>query len=105
MRAAHQPSWTPLFGQLAVTLSAFGLMALWPSQNGKNLVVPLPGAGNVNLLTTVAHGGIRLVGSGPLDGSFVIEGDRALISRRLEGMPALLLAAPQSGCSESGDLK
>ena len=104
MRSGRRTSRVPIFGQLAVTLGAFGMMAFWPSQSGKVLVVPLPGAGDMDLLTAMAQGGIRLVGSGPFDGSFVVEGDRAVMSRRLEGIPTLLLAAPPSGCSGFGDV-
>ena len=104
MRTGHQTSRFPLFGQLAVTVGAFGLMAFWPSQDGKVLVVPLPGAADTDLLAAMAQDGIRLIGSGPLDGSFVVAGDRALLSRRLEGIPSFLVAAPPSGCSGSGDL-
>ena len=104
MRSGHPTSRAPLLGQLAVTLSAFGLMAFWPAQSGKVLVVPLPGTGDIDLLTAMAQDGIRLIGSGPVDGSLVVEGDRAVVSRQLEGIPSFLVAAPPSGCSGSGDL-
>ena len=99
MRTGHRTSRVPLLSQLVVTLSAFGLIAFWPSQSGKVLIVPLPGAGDIDLLTA-----IRLIGSGPVRGSLVVEGDRAVVSRRLEGIPSFLVAAPPSGCSVSGDL-
>ena len=79
-------------------------MVFWPSESGKVLVVPLPGSGDIDLLTAMAHDGIRLIGSGPVDGSFVVEGDRSIVSRRLKGIPSFLLAAPPSGCSDLGDL-
>lgn len=104
MRTGHRTSRVPLLAQLTVTLSAFGLIAFWPSQNGKVLVVPLPGASDIDLLTAMAQDGIRLIGSGPVYGSLVVEGDRAVVSRRLEGIPSFLVAAPPSGCSGSGDL-
>ena len=104
MRTDHRTSRIPLFGQITVTLSAFGLLAFWPSQSGKVLIVPLPGANDTELLTAMAQDGIRLIGFGPFDGSFVVEGDRSVVSRRLQGIPSFLVAAPSAGCSGFGDL-
>lgn len=74
-------------------------LGLAPPESGRMLVIPLAGAPEGALLAaTLAQGG-RLVSAGPLNGSLVIDGDRAALAPALIAFPAFIIAAPATGCA------
>ncbi|WP_022671921.1 hypothetical protein [Novosphingopyxis baekryungensis] len=85
-------------GQLALIL--FGLLALafWPPQEGRLIVVPLTRAAASELLPRALTGQSRLIGSGPLGGSYILWGRRGAVQDALRGQASLVFAAPRSGC-------
>jgi hypothetical protein len=77
-----------------------GLLALafWPPQEGRLIVVPLTRAAASELLPRALTGQSRLIGSGPLGGSYVLWGRRGAVQDALRGQASLVFAAPRSGC-------
>jgi hypothetical protein len=88
-------------GQLAVAIMALGWLLLAPPASGQMLLVPLTEAARLHLAARAIQGETRLVGSGPLRGSLVVEGRRAEMTHLLTGA-TLVLAVPPGGC-RAGD--
>ena len=84
--------------QLGLIASAIAALCLAPPATGRILLVPLStGAARAMLPQAIARGA-RLVGDGPLPGSFVVSGDRAALAGPLATAGVALLAAPAAGC-------
>ena len=87
-----------LTAQLALVGLALACAAFWPPSQGRMLLVPmLPGAAD-RLLAQAIEGGARLLGDGPLPGSFVVTGTHPAIAAALRGRAILILAAPPALC-------
>jgi hypothetical protein len=90
--------------QVAVIMAAMLFGALYPPSRGKMILVPVwPGAGHGMLALAIDRHAL-LVGSGPLPGSFVISGDRAVMTGAMLRHGVLVLAAPPAACGEKGRL-
>ncbi|KQT35253.1 hypothetical protein ASG29_03865 [Sphingomonas sp. Leaf412] len=79
-------------------MTALIALPMWPPAAGKLLLVPITG-GNANDMARIAvAGGAALVGAGPLPGSLVIAGDRAMVMRATPPFAAVAIAAPAVAC-------
>lgn len=87
-------------GQLLLIVLGLAALAFFPPAQGRMIIVPLRAEDGSGALNLALSAGARLVGPGPLRGSFVIEARRASISAALKGSRALLLAAPPAGCGQ-----
>lgn len=86
----------PIVVQLALALLALVVVAFTPPAQGRMLLVPLDGQ-PVSQARIIGLRAIPLV-PGPLPGSWVVEGDRQLLSG-LWAQRVLVLAAPAAICS------
>jgi len=84
--------------QIGLALGALAILAFMPPPSGRLLLVPVGGASQADILGIAIAADARLVGTGPLPESLVVEGTReALLSPLLEA-GVILLAAPAAGC-------
>lgn len=86
----------PIVVQLALAMLALAVVAFTPPAQGRMLLVPLDGQ-PVSQATIIGLHAIPLV-PGPLPGSWVVEGDRQLLSD-LWDQGVFVLAAPAALCS------
>lgn len=86
--------------QIAVAIGAFTVLAFFPPSNGRMIIVSLGAADRDAALNTALLHGARLVGPGPLWGTFVIEGVRARLSGPLARKGTIVIAAPPAGCGQ-----
>lgn len=86
----------PIIVQLALAMLALVVVAFTPPAQGRMLLVPLDGQ-PVSQATIIGAEAVPLV-PGPLAGSWVVEGDRQLLSG-LWARKILVLAAPAAICS------
>ena len=89
----------PIVLQLALAVLALGVVAFAPPAHGRMLLVPLDGQ-PVSKAAIEAAAATPLR-SGPLPGSWVVDGDRELLSA-LWAKRVLVLAAPAALCAEEG---
>lgn len=78
--------------------AAFAILALFPPAHGRMMLVPVGGASQV-VAGAVKHGA-RIVGSGRVPGTIVVDGDRARIGALLD-QGILILAAPEWACGNA----
>jgi hypothetical protein len=88
----------PIVVQLALAMLALLAVAFTPPAQGRMLLVPLDGQ-PVSQATIIGLRATPLV-PGPLPGSFVVEGDRQMLSG-LWARRVLVLAAPAALCSSA----
>ncbi|MFD1786869.1 hypothetical protein ACFSC3_04715 [Sphingomonas floccifaciens] len=72
-------------------------IAFWPPQRGAMLMIPLSGHAATAVDVALA-GHASLIGMGPLPGSMVVLGDRAMLGGPALDRGILLLAAPRAIC-------
>ncbi|WBO23417.1 hypothetical protein [Sphingomonas abietis] len=84
--------------QAVIACTAMGWLLLAPPAQGQMTLVPLTASAALTLPATVLHGDIRLIGTGPLPGSLLVEGRRADFSGYLLHHATLVLATPPGGC-------
>ncbi|KQM63749.1 hypothetical protein ASE75_11690 [Sphingomonas sp. Leaf17] len=84
-----------------VMLVAIGLLVLglFPPAVGRMLLVPVTDRGRAHILSHALTAGAALVGRGPIDGSYVVYGERSRIAPTLydDGVMALAGSAPLCG--------
>ena len=80
---------------LAVTL-----LAAMPPAHGRMLLIPLTDAAAERLLPIVRAHDALLLGAGPLRNSFVVDGDRAALTRALMPRGVAIVAAPDAACGD-----
>ena len=85
-------------GQAAIATVALLTVAFAPPAYGRMLVVPIDGQSVDQRLIQDAHATPLL--RGPLPGSWVVEGQRALLARSFSSKGIILLAAPQAICAD-----
>ena len=85
-------------GQIGAVVLGLGVLALAPPAEGRMLLVPLAGHSG-GMIAAAARQGARLVATGPLPASIVVEGDRARLAAPMRAAGVLLLAAPAAGCT------
>jgi len=96
--AYRRPHGHRLIGlQVAIAAIALGWLLLAPPAHGQMLLVPLTHAASQSLPGLAIRGDTRLIATGPLPGSLVVEGRRADLSSLLRHA-TLVLAAPTGGC-------
>lgn len=79
--------------------SALALAA--PPANGKMLLLPLGSGAARTMIATAVDRQARLVGPGPLAGSFVVSGRRDALAGPMLRNGVLVFAAPPAGCGEA----
>jgi hypothetical protein len=89
----------PIVAQLALAMLSLSVVAFAPPAQGRMLLVPLDGH-PVSRAAIAARQATPLR-SGPLPGSWVVDGDRELLSG-LWAERVLILAAPAALCAEVG---
>lgn len=88
-------------GQLLTVAVVIVTIALWPPQRGAMLVIPLTGHAS-DAINVAMAGRAGLLSAGPLPGSMIVVGDRAILARAALDRGILLLAAPRAICSAVG---
>jgi hypothetical protein len=83
--------------QIALALSAAGALLLAPPAHGQMLLVPLTPAAAHALPAEILDGNTRLVATGVLPGSLIIEGDPQFFYT-LFHRATLTFATPLAGC-------
>ena len=95
MRASFAKISPLMFGQLALGLTALMLVAFAPPAQGRMLLVPLDGEPIAMPTIEAAHA--LALRPGPIEGSWVVDGQRAALASLLsEGI--IVLAAPDAIC-------
>ena len=89
----------PILAQLALAMLALASLAFAPPAQGRMMLVPLDGRPVSRAVITDRHA--TPLRSGPLPGSWVVDGDRVLLSG-LWAERVLVLAAPAAQCAEEG---
>lgn len=87
-----------IVGQVAVASAALLTLTFAPPAYGRMLVVPIDGEPVDQGLIHNAHATVLI--KGPLPGSWVVEGQRALLARSFSSKGIILLAAPQAICAD-----
>lgn len=87
-----------LAAQCALILAALAGFALRPPPVGRMLILPLPGVEDGAAVRLATRGGAALIGTGPLPGSVVVEGDQARLGDAVLAAGLVMLAAPRAGC-------
>lgn len=87
-----------LLAQLALAAFALLCAAFWPPAEGRMLLMPVTGGASNHMLARAIDGGARLLGEGPIPGSFVITGSHLAIASALSGEAVLIVAAPPALC-------
>lgn len=72
-----------------------------PPTAGRLLLIPVGAGDATRLVRDALSGGARLIDSGPIPGSLVVQGDRARLAATLGAV--LIIAAPQAGCGSTGE--
>ena len=85
-------------GQAAIAVAALLVLAFAPPAYGRMLVVPIDGQQVDHQLIRSAHATPLL--QGPLPGSWIVEGQRALLARSFSSKGIIILAAPQAICAD-----
>jgi hypothetical protein len=88
--------------QVAIAATALGWLLLAPPAQGQIILVPLTTDAARALPAVAIHGDIRLIGSGPIPGSLLVEGRSADFSGFLIHHATLALATPFGGCGAGG---
>ena len=86
----------PIVVQLALAMLALAVMAFAPPAHGRMLLVPLDGRPVSRV--AIERLAATPLKSGPLPGSWVVEGDREQLSS-LWGRKVMVLAAPAALCA------
>jgi hypothetical protein len=77
-------------GMLALTLA--------PPASGRLLLIPVTPAAADGLAALVIARGGRLTGAGPIEGSLVVDGDRAVLTAGFAARGVLVLSAAVADC-------
>jgi hypothetical protein len=86
--------------QLLAMIGIVGALVAAPPASGRIMLVPLTAGAAHGMVSMAIDRGASLVGRGPIPGSIVVDGDRALLLRALLRHGVALLAAPVSGCGQ-----
>jgi hypothetical protein len=107
MNAVSEPS--PVQGarrtialQVAIAATTLGWLLLAPPVRGQIILVPLTAGAARTLPATAIHGDTRLIGTGPLPGSLLVEGRSADFSGFLLHHATLALGTSFGGCGAGG---
>ena len=88
-------------GQLALAASAMVLIAFAPPEQGRMLLVPMDG--DVMSEAMIRNLNATPLGAGPLQGSWIVDGDRRSLAPLLS-KGVLVLAAPAAACVTSASV-
>lgn len=92
-----------LAGQIGASVLGLVALALVPPARGRMVLVPLWPGGAVRLAAAAVERGARLVATGPVAGSLVVEGERARLAPLLaRGVVPLSATALDCGGTNSG---
>lgn len=87
--------------QLTLLFAGLMVMAFAPPAQGTMLLVPLTGDARARLpALAVAHGAL-LVGRGPIGGSLLVRGDRAILGPALLRQAIVPIAGTDSSCGSA----
>lgn len=84
-------------GQLTLAMSAMLLVAFAPPEQGRMLLVPLTGETISEPMIWGFHA--TPLKPGPLQGSWIVEGERASLAGLLSSKGIIVLAAPAALCA------
>jgi len=82
-------------------LLGLSLLAFYPPDKGRMLLLPLGMAGQGAAVSLAMKHGALLIAAGPLPRSVVIYGSRASIAAVMQHARILIMAAPSAGCGET----
>ena len=90
--------WVVIIGQAAIAAAALLAVAFAPPAYGRMLVVPIDGQPVDQQL--ILNAGATPLLKGPLPGSLVVEGQRALLARSFSSKGIIILSAPEAICAD-----
>ncbi|MET0374738.1 MAG: hypothetical protein ABW128_10835 [Rhizorhabdus sp.] len=88
----------PLAVQLALLFALFGTIGFSPPARGAMLLVPLTAQARADLPMLAVERGALLLGNGPVAGSLLVRGERALLGAALLRRGIVPVAAPEFIC-------
>lgn len=88
-------------GQLALLAASGLVLGWWPARGGALLLVPLAPASVPRVIRIALDAHARLIGPGPLPGSYVVRGDRDGLARAMLPAGILVLAGTGAGCGSA----
>lgn len=96
----------PVFMQAGCIILALLTLAFYPPAKGNMLIVPVTESGKRDMFRIATHNGAFLMGRGPFDNSYVINGSRAELAPALLKNGILVMSATPAGCGSfaSGDI-
>lgn len=97
MLHAHRP-YRLIAAQGAIGAFALAALALTPPAQGRMMIVSLNGQSPGEIAAWAVRDEVRIVGSGPLPGSLIVQADAGGLARRAMRHGDLVLAAPAAGC-------
>lgn len=86
--------------QLLAMVGIVGTLVAAPPASGRIMLVPLTAEAAHGMVATAIGQGASLAGRGPLPGSVIVNGDRAVLLKALVRQGVALLAAPVTGCGQ-----
>lgn len=100
-RASHRSFLTLAAFACAICVTPIAVAAI-PPERGALLIVSLRGDHGAALAKWAANDGLRLIGAGPIPGSFVVHGSADRARQLATAHDAVVLRAPQAGCGPGG---
>jgi hypothetical protein len=98
--------WSFRFPLISVQCTAIAIgmaiVALQPPESGRMLLVPIWSGSEGRAAQLALNSGVTLIGVGPLRGSVVVRGKRAVLADSAWNENILMMAAPSAGCGASG---
>ncbi|PSJ38967.1 hypothetical protein [Allosphingosinicella deserti] len=86
-------------GKHLIPITALAVLIGWPPATGRLLLVPLSADSAGLLVRNAIGGGARIIDTGPLPGSIIVEGRRSDVAQALASRSVIIVAARASGCS------
>jgi hypothetical protein len=95
-----RPRAAALLIQLLAMFGIVGTLVAAPPEKGRMMLVPLTTDAAHGMVAMAIDRGASLVARGPLPGSIIVNGDRAILLRALLRQGVALVAAPVAGCGQ-----
>lgn len=90
-----------LWFQCLGIMAGFVLLSVYPPARGAITLYPLTHDARIGMLALAVRQNARLIGPGPLPGSFVVFGDRAALAGPMARHRILTLAGARAACSSA----
>ena len=88
--------------QIGAAIAAVPALVLAPPTQGRMLLIPIWPGSDAHLAADEVARGVRLVAPGPISGSLVVDGARAIVTKGLLARGVLTISAAGLECGEPG---